>query len=136
MKKILKTSICIIALLLFVTGCAEKTPNISLIEDESYFDEFYVENDRVVLMCKIALKSTYKNVKTVNIYAYSPKDVEGGLLVSDKLLGYNSALNNSDFIISAGESRQFEIYFVGEFGGRMVKENRLLPEKIEFVVVD
>ena len=105
---------------------------LSINMEESSFDEFSISGDNVVLRCRITIDNPSGKHRSFSLYAQSPVDVQGGLLLPGTMTGYVMGSDVLNF--SQGEkSRSFQMEFIGEAGGSQKKRDRLLPSQIEIV---
>ena len=128
----LKKSIVFI-LLVFLIGVVVfiiSIPKIEIIKSKSYFEEFTVKNDKVTIECYLTIKNNSNKDQSINLSAYFPEDVKGGLLVNEKLYSIEDDDNKIAYTIPANKTVTYTVTFTGEFAGNNVKANRLLP-KIE-----
>ena len=131
----------VIVLALIVTflmfGC-NKNNNahnfILLDETASFFSDFEVVNDNVYIYCTIVLTNSTSNDSSFKVKGYFEDDVKGHLLLESELYAYDEE-RETTFSLHANETKMFEICFIGKFGGRGIKKDRLLPE-IEIIDVN
>lgn len=131
----------VIVLALFLTilmfGCNKENNThtfILLDETASYFSDFEVVNDNVYIYCTIVLTNTTSKESSFRVKGFFEDDVKGHLLLESELYAYGEGMETT-FSLHANETKAFEICFVGRFGGRYKKKNRLLP-KIEIIDVN
>ena len=121
----------------FVFSCNNVKENILLeiLKEKSYFHEFEVINEKVLIRCNIFIKNNTKNNVSFKINAIFKDDVRTGLIKQEILEGYNEDLETNIFTISANEIVNFTVIFLGEFAGQYQKHNRELPKKINIDIL-
>lgn len=107
--------------------------SIKIIQSDSQFDEFYIEENKVFVKCEVTIQNRGDKDKYINLLANMEEDKNNGLLKSAIIFGYDKKGNN-EFIIPANSQKDYEVFFIGDFGGTAVKQNRNLPI-IEAVVL-
>jgi hypothetical protein len=108
--------------------------DVSLIQEDSYFNDFSVSDNMVHMECYLTINNSTKKEVSVKINASSDEDVAGGLLKSANMNGFDETLSSDTFVLSSGEN-SITVIFIGKFGGKKQKQNRLLPENIVFEIV-
>ncbi len=134
-----KKLLCVLALFFTVMlfGCNKdnNTHNFILLDETaSYFSDFEVVGDKVYIYCTIVLTNTTSKECKFRIKGFFEDDVKGHLLLEGELYAYDKE-KETVFSLRANEKKTFEICFSGKFGGREIKNNRLLPE-IEIIIVN
>ena len=124
--------ICL-SMLVALTSC-KTTANISVDEENSYFSDYVIEDDKVYIKCHIILTNTYDAEKTVNLSAKLPQDAASGLLKDEKINALNEDGSQATFVLPPNSSESFDVVFVGEFAGSKQKQDRHLPEILIDVV--
>jgi len=120
--------LCVLILqITWIYSACKMTPDVWLDNKQSFFSDFYVTNGMVCIKCEIYVQNTFDVAKTVMFSATSEDDKNGGLLKEALLIGYQEDLKSDIFQVEPGENC-LSLYFVGEFGGKNVKQNRLLPQ--------
>lgn len=99
---------------------------VVLIEEESYFHDFYVENNKVYIQCEIVLQNNSNKDEKVKLLADMKEDARLGLLTSSAVYGYSKKGNN-EFVVPAKSKKEYNVYFIGDFAGNKIKQNRNLP---------
>ncbi len=133
-KTALTLCLTIIISALSLAGCTNS--KIRLDKNNSHLlGDFKVENGKVLFSCSLAVENLTDDDLTVKITAYSKEDVDGGLLKQAKMSGYCEDMISDTFKMKSGES-SVTVIFVGDFAGRQVKHDRLVPDDIRFEIVD
>lgn len=101
-------------------------PKISIIEEESYYDSYKIEDNKVMIKCYITIDNRNNQDKIINIYGLFPEDAKGGLLKKEKLIA--SVDTDTSFTLPSNDKKGFEVNFIGDYAGNNVKSNRMLPE--------
>lgn len=101
---------------------------IKIIEKESYYSNFHVENDKVYIECVVTIKNSDKYKKTINLSARFDEDVNIGLLKQAKIYALSSSNMKEKFEIKQNSKDTFDVVFVGDFDGTMKKHDRTLPD--------
>ena len=136
----MKLQIIIILASIFIFllyGCnGEQNLNKYILLDDttSYFSDFEVVDDNVYIYCTIMLTNTTSKERSFRVKGFFEDDVKGHLLLESELYAYDEE-RETTFSLHANETKIFEICFIGKFGGRGIKKNRLLPE-IEIIDVN
>ena len=101
---------------------------IYVITSESYYIDYEINNDQVEIQCYITIKNTYNINKTIELSATLPDDKTNGLLKTSLIYAKSSDGTISKFEIESNSTASFEVTFIGDFGGKNIKQDRLLPE--------
>jgi hypothetical protein len=110
---------------------------LEIINENSWFNDFEVIGDKVLIECKITIRNNTENNIQYKINAVFEDDVQIGLLKYEKLEGYKEDLVNNIFSISANETVKYQtVIFIGEFAGNYMKSNRALPKKINIILLE
>lgn len=115
MKKSILTLILVFATVIF---CACANGGVSIVEDESFYSDYYVENEKVYINCTLTICSSKD--QTVSFVGNFEADAETGLLTEETLKTTSLDIKKGKQII--------DVTFVGEFGGTNKKANRNLPD--------
>ena len=124
--------ICL-SMLVALTSC-KTTANISVDEENSYFSDYVIEDDKVYIKCHVILTNTYDAEKTVNLSAKLPQDAASGLLKDEKIKALNEDGSQVTFVLPPNSSESFDVVFVGDFAGYERKYDKHLPEMIIEIV--
>jgi hypothetical protein len=112
-----------------IFGCRLPREKIRIQYADSWFDNFEIHKDKVLIKCSIALYNPHSSSMKFTISAEEPEDVKTGLLKNARLDTIYP--ENADFFeIGAKQTRRYDITFQGEYGGVELRENRLLPSKL------
>lgn len=98
---------------------------IEIIEDKSYFCDFYVSDEDVYVECYLVIKNNDIQSRTIKHSALMNDDVKLGLLRNFNLIGYDDTLTTNEFKVEKGENR-LTVYFIGKYGSVYIKHDRLL----------
>ena len=113
----------------------EESLEVSMVESESFFLDFTIDDNKVFMKCWIKLKNTSDEDKNIRLYAQSKQDVAHGLLKNPEMFALDENGDFRIFTIPANLQVTFyDVEFVGEYGGRPEKVNRLLPKIIIEIV--
>lgn len=135
-----KTFLLIIMLILspaIILSCklAEKESPVRVVLASSQFNHFEVIEDDVIFYCTICIENTSNTTYDIQIYGVFDFDVKGGLIKDSRMLGHTMS-NPTDTIFHVIPGEQtYQVVFSGEYAGRPVKHDRLLPE-LEIVFID
>lgn len=92
--------------------------SINIVEEESFYSDFYVENDVVYINCTLTVEATKdQSVCFVGDFA---DEAEIGLLKE-------KSLETTSFNIQKGK-QTIDVTFIGSFGGNNKKADRKLPD--------
>ena len=127
MKKRICCSLMIL-LCLFLCCCQTQEATALRIKEESYFDDFVIEDETVTFYCTLSIQNETDETKTVKLHGDFTGDYESGLILEAKLQAFDPQSGDTTFLLAPGENR-IEIAFSCRHGGRTnQKQNRLLPE--------
>ena len=116
------------------SGCniiSQKNAGCFIVESESWFDDFTVRDDKVYIKCEVVLQNTTSDNQRIKMAAICSEDVDAGLLKNEKVYAVDDNQKERVFVINANSKQTFEdVVFLGEFGGKKIKNNRLLPRII------
>lgn len=118
--------ICL-SMLVALTSC-KTTANISVDEENSYFSDYVIEDDKVYIKCHIILTNTYDAEKTVKLSAKLPDDAANVLLKQEIVKALNEDGSETAFALPPNSTESYDVVFVGEFAGSKQKQDRHLPE--------
>lgn len=115
MKKYVLTLLLVGVAVIF---CACTNGGVSIVEDESFYSDFHVEDNAVYINCTLTLEAS----KDQRVYFEGnfEDDVKTGLLTEP-------TLKTTPFDIKKGK-QTIEVTFMGEFGETNKKADRKLPE--------
>lgn len=128
MKKYI--SLIISAVLLFsLSSCSvEKTPILDN-SDNSYFVDFYTDDDYVYIECVLNIYNPNNTESEVKISAIDNEDVEIGLLKSKNLVAIDKESEKDVFRLKSGENT-ITVLFRGEYAGIYQITSREIPRFI------
>lgn len=124
--------------LVLIHGCAysPSTHNeIAIHYADSVFQNFYVENEVVHIICKITIENNSTSDAEVLLNAISDEDVGNGLLKKPEMCGIDTETGIPILTVKAGQLQEFIIDFLGEFGGNNQKYDHMIPDVLEIVMV-
>ena len=101
---------------------------------KSYYDDFYVKNNKVYINCILSIYNDSKKNQKFYIRAKYSEDV-GKLLLNNNYLKINEEAQEKVIELKPKEKQTLNALFEGDFGGKSQKANRLLPSKIQIVHV-
>lgn len=110
---------------LFLSSC--KQADIYLNEEESFYSNFKVENDKVYIYCNVLIENPKKDNAQITLEGTFGNDVKNGLLKEATLQGYSIDCETSTFELVKGDNI-IEVVFIGEYGGNYQKHDKLLPQ--------
>ena len=131
MKKII-VFLCMICMMLCLCSCHPN--NIHLNKEKSFFSDFKIENDKVYIYCTLFIENQSDAEKDVVLQASLENDAKNGLLKEATIKGYSIDEGVEPMKLQKGEN-QIDIVFIGEYGGKPEKVDRLLPD-IEIIEID
>ena len=133
MKNVLKT----IALLFLVAAVAggityftvKKEPEIEIIKDKSYFNDFEIVDGVTCIKCTITIRNNSDEDKIIGVSAKFDEDYESGLVSEEFIAGKWQPSGEEQLTVPANFTYEnYEIYFYSQNNGCETKESRLLPE--------
>ena len=125
--------ICIISIIFSISFIYAR-PTIDL--DSSYFDDFYIESGYVHMKCRIKITNRSGKDFEFKLIADSYEDAQSGLLADPKMIGYDIETQIPNLTIKAFSSKTYNIDFIGKHLNANIKQDRLLPNKIQILVID
>lgn len=131
--KIMKITIAVLLSVVLAMGCLAylQFSKMFIINEESYFSDFYVKGDKAYIECEMSIKSPRDcDIRLVGTFLRD----EGKLLKNSTVFAYDIDNGSNTFHIIRGENR-FRVVFIGEYGGIPQKFDRLLPE-IELIALN
>ena len=137
MKRLIKYSVLLLVAVAVLAQIAyiKSVSRIYVDENTSYFSDFEIEKDKVNVNCHISLANEFREEKKVTLSAFLPEDVKGGLLKEKEMKALDENGAERVFNLRANETTEFDVVFVGDFGGTNQKHDRDLPE-IKITIAD
>ncbi|HJI47587.1 MAG TPA: hypothetical protein OIM00_09185 [Oscillospiraceae bacterium] len=128
MKKYISLIIC--AVLLFsLSSCSVGKAPILDNSDNSYFVDFYTDDDYVYIECVLNIYNPNNTESEVKISAIDNEDVEIGLLKSKNLVAIDKESEKDVFRLKSGENT-ITVLFRGEYAGIYQITSREIPRFI------
>lgn len=131
----MRAKFILVALLLvvLVVGCLAylQLSNMFIINEGSYFSDFYVKGDKVYIECEMSIKSPRDC--DIQLQGTFVRD-EGKLLKNATVFAYDTENGSNIFHMMRG-TNSFRVVFIGDYGGIPQKFDRLLPE-IELIALN
>lgn len=124
--------------LVLINGCTYSTSThneIAINYADSVFQNYYVENEIVHIICKITIENKSTSDAEVLLNAISDEDVGNGLLKKPEMCGIDTETGIAILKVEAGQLQEFIIDFQGEFAGNNQKYDRMIPDVLEIVLV-
>lgn len=128
MKKVISFSICIFLIFALSSCTVEKTPILDN-SDQSYFVDFYTDDDYVYIECVLNIYNPNNTESEVKISAIDNEDVEIGLLKDADLTAIEKDSGKDIFRLKSGENK-ITVLFKGEYAGIYQITSRELPRFI------
>lgn len=128
MKKYISLIICAVLLFSLSSCSVEKTPILDN-SDNSYFVDFYTDDDYVYIECVLNIYNPNNTESEVKISAIDNEDVEIGLLKSKNLVAIDKESEKDVFRLKSGENT-ITVLFRGEYAGIYQITSRELPRFI------
>lgn len=131
MMQKLSVALCFLTVLALLVGCSSTAhtgaADIRLDREASYFDDFTVQDETVLLRCVLQIENDGAEHE-VTIKGFFPDDV-GKLIDFSPLVGYPEAADpeGQTFLLRHG-TNTVNVVFRGDYAGTPQKANRLLPE--------
>ena len=111
---------------LFFSSCTTKKDSVRIVNEESFFSDFFIEDNKVYIKCELVIENLSSNEVKVEFVGNFEKDYENGLLKTSQLSGFKEDKSTKVFNLPQGRSR-LEVYFIGEHAGNQQKYDRRLP---------
>ncbi len=132
MKRIITiAAVLILAAALLLCGCGKKeeapVPNVGFLAYESYILDYTIKEEQVQIRCVLSLVNQGTEACRIRVYAEFPEDV-GALLKEGRLTAVTGATGEDIITLEPGTVRELGVVFTGEYGGKAVKNDRLLPD--------
>ncbi len=128
MKKIISLISCTVLLFSLSSCSVEKTPILDN-SDQSYFVDFYTDDDYVYIECVLNIYNPNNTESEVKISAIDNEDVEIGLLKTSNLIAVDKETSKETFRLKSGENKK-TVLFKGEYAGIYQITSRELPRFI------
>ncbi len=128
MKKYISLIICAVLLFSLSSCSVEKTPILDN-SGNSYFVDFYTDDDYVYIECVLNIYNPNNTESEVKISAIDNEDVEIGLLKSKNLVAIDKESEKDVFRLKSGEST-ITVLFRGEYAGIYQITSREIPRFI------
>lgn len=128
MKKIISLISCTVLLFSLSSCSVEKTPILDN-SDQSYFVDFYTDDDYVYIECVLNIYNPNNTESEVKISAIDNEDVEIGLLKDADLTAIEKDSGKDIFRLKSGENK-ITVLFKGEYAGIYQITSRELPRFI------
>ena len=128
MKKIISLISCTVLLFSLSSCSVEKTPILDN-SDQSYFVDFYTDDDYVYIECVLNIYNPNNTESEVKISAIDNEDVEIGLLKTSNLIAVDKETSKETFRLKSGEHK-ITVLFKGEYAGIYQITSRELPRFI------
>jgi len=128
MKKYISLIICAVLLFSLSSCSVEKTPILDN-SDNSYFVDFYTDDDYVYIECVLNIYNPNNTESEVKISAIDNEDVEIGLLKSKNLVAIDKESEKDVFCLKSGENA-ITVLFRGEYAGIYQITSREIPRFI------
>lgn len=128
MKKYILLIICAVLLFSLSSCSVEKTPILDN-SGNSYFVDFYTDDDYVYIECVLNIYNPNNTESEVKISAIDNEDVEIGLLKSKNLVAIDKESEKDVFRLKSGENT-ITVLFRGEYAGIYQITSREIPRFI------
>lgn len=128
MKKYISLIICAVLLFSLSSCSVEKTPILDN-SNNSYFVDFYTDDDYVYIECVLNIYNPNNTESEVKISAIDNEDVEIGLLKSKDLVAIDKESEKDVFRLKSGENT-ITVLFRGEYAGIYQITSREIPRFI------
>ncbi len=128
MKKYISLIICAVLLFSLSSCSVEKTPILDN-SDNSYFVDFYTDDDYVYIECVLNIYNPNNTESEVKISAIDNEDVEIGLLKTSNLIAVDKETSKETFRLKSGENT-ITVLFRGEYAGIYQITSREIPRFI------
>ena len=97
-------------------------------ESRSWLRGFYVADDMVIIKCNIFVENQSNQAERVIMLGTFVADCKGGLLKESQLLGCAEEYPKGIVFLIPPGGAEFNVDFIGTYGGVSEKQNRLIPE--------
>lgn len=127
MKQKISVIIALTIILLCICSCWKN--EISIDNDESFYSDFKIEDDKVYIYCNVLVKNPGNDNEKISLSGVFENDKKSGLLKKELLNGYSDDCETTEFNLKRGDN-QIEVVFIGDYAGTNQKYDRLLPRII------
>lgn len=128
MKKAISFLICFVLIFTFSSCSVEKTPILDN-SDNSYFVDFYTDEDYVYIECVLNIYNPNNTPTEVSVYAVDNEDVDIGLLENPSLTAVDKDSGKETFSLKSGENT-VTVLFRGDYAGIYQITERAIPRFI------
>ncbi len=128
MKKSISFLICFVLVFTFSSCSVEKTPILDN-SDNSYFVDFYTDEDYVYIECVLNIYNPNNTPTEVSVYAVDNEDVDIGLLENPSLTAVDKNSGKETFSLKSGENT-VTVLFRGDYAGIYQITERAIPRFI------
>ena len=121
-----KFILVVLLLVVLLGGCIAylQLSEMFIINEESFFSDFYIKGDKVYIECEMSIKSPRDC--DIQLQGTFVRD-EGKLLKNATIFAYDLESGSNIFHMMRG-TNSFRVVFIGDYGGIPQKFDRLLPE--------
>ena len=124
-----KISVIIAFTIILLCICSCRKNEISIDNDESFYSDFKIEDDKVYIHCSVLVKNPGNDNAKISLSGVFENDKKIGLLKEELLNGYSDDCETTEFNLKRGDNR-IEVVFIGDYAGTNQKYDRLLPRII------
>lgn len=104
-----------------------KKQAIKIDRENSWFDEFYIEGNKVYMKCYITIRNSSDENNYIKLVAGLEEDAKNKLIKNPKVTGQDS--KGSDmFFVPANSQKEYTVFFIDDYAGENKKQDRNLPE--------
>ena len=128
MKKAISFLICFVSVFTLSSCSVEKTPILDN-SDQSYFVDFYTDEDYVYIECVLNIYNPNNTPTEVSVYAIDNEDVDIGLLKNPNLTAVDKDSGKETFSLKSGENT-VTVLFRGDYAGIYQITERAIPRFI------
>lgn len=122
------TVICASVIGFLTLGNSQKG-SVEIVEDNSYFSDFVVQDGETKINCVITFKNTSDKDITFLVKAHFTDDFESGLVSDEYVIGICEDTGEEFITIKAGETIEYKgVAFCSKNNGSEIKSDRLLPD--------
>lgn len=129
-KRIVGFFSLLFVVILFFSACEQKNNNqdYSIDLNNSYYIDYSIEEDIVVVKCHYVIINNTLSTKTIQLFGDFQKDHDLGLVSETQLFARKNPVNEDYFFEVMPGKNEWDVFFVGTYGGQNKKSDRLLPE--------